>query len=216
MNSHITTFFSENVPQFTQALDQIDRRVGPTEEPSSDSILDEVTQCVNESLRVPRAGIAVGRRRSASAERCPARYRLAILPWMGKSWIFQRSFTKPRGYPGDYQLLTAIYDGVAKSTGFGGYVDRFLLNLTLGRAVPARMWDARRFLMEEIARRRGRVAILNVACGCCREYCGGFETSPERTTIITAVDNDQEALDYAKAETAASLAQRHRGQLCPL
>ena len=99
-----------------------------------------------------------------------------------KSWIFDRSFTKPRGYPGDYQLLTAIYEGVAKSIGFGGYVDRYLLNLTLGRAVPARMWDARRFLMEEISRRRGRVAILNVACGCCREYRGGFETSPERTT----------------------------------
>src|SRR4029078_10622503 len=85
-------------------------------------------------------------------------------------------------------------------------VDRFLLNLTLGRAVPARMWDARRFLMDEISRRHGRVAILNVACGCCREYRGGFETSPERTTSITAVDNDQEALDYAKAEVAASLA----------
>jgi SAM-dependent methyltransferase len=207
MNSHINQFFSDHVPRFSQALDEIDRRVDPQEEPLSDSILDDLTQCVNDSLQACRE------LESQLTEEDPlvikdaqVRYRQAILPWMGKSWIFERSFTKPRGYPGDYQLLTAIYDGVAKSRGFGGYVDRFLLNLTLGRAVPARMWDARRFLMDEISRRHGRVAILNVACGCCREYRGGFETSPERTTSITAVDNDQEALDYAKAEVAASLA----------
>jgi SAM-dependent methyltransferase len=172
----------------------------------SDSILDEVTLCVNDSLRACRElEVQLADEEPLVLKEVQARYRRAILPWMGKSWIFERSFTKPRGYPGDYQLLSAIYEGVAKSIGFGGYVDRYLLNLTLGRAVPARMWDARRFLMKEIASRRGRVAILNVACGCCREYRGGFETSPERTTTITAVDNDQEALDCAQAETATSL-----------
>jgi extracellular factor (EF) 3-hydroxypalmitic acid methyl ester biosynthesis protein len=206
MNSHIAQFFADHVPKFTQELDQIDRKVDPAEQPLSESILDELTACVNDSLQVCRELEAqLSDEDPLVMKDAQARYREAILPWMGKSWIFHRSFTKPRGYPGDYQLLTAIYEGVAKSNGFGGYVDRFLLNLTLGRAVPARMWDARRFLMEEISRRRGRVAILNVACGCCREYRGGFETSPERTTTLTAVDNDQEALDYAKSEVSASL-----------
>ena len=37
MNSLINQFFSDHVPRFSQALDEIDRRVDPQEEPLSDS-----------------------------------------------------------------------------------------------------------------------------------------------------------------------------------
>ncbi len=137
MNSHIARFFAEHVPKFTQELDQIDRKVDPAEEPLLESILDELTTCVNDSLRVCRElEVQLSEEDPLVMKEVQARYREALLPWMGKSWIFHRSFTKPRGYPGDYQLLTAIYEGVAKSNGFGGYVDRFLLNLTLGAPFP--------------------------------------------------------------------------------
>jgi hypothetical protein len=110
-----------------------------------------------------------------------------------------RAKTKPRGYPGDYELLAAIYDGVPKSRGIGGYVDLYFLNSILGRAVPARLQAARRFLVEELARRRGDVSILNVACGPCREYVGGLGGHDHCTIRVTCIDNDREALDYVEA-----------------
>jgi extracellular factor (EF) 3-hydroxypalmitic acid methyl ester biosynthesis protein len=80
------------------------------------------------------------------------------------------------------------------------------LNTTLGRAVPARMWEARRFLMEELGRRHGQVAVMDVACGGCREYLGGFESSPDRQATFTCIDNDPETLEFAKTQTEPALA----------
>ncbi len=206
MQPAIQRFLSEYLPTFTQALDQFEQQLDPQAEPFDDSVLDEITRCINNSLKVCRQlETELDGQEPMELKEAQSRYRKALAPWMSKSWIWNRSTTKPRGYPGDYQLLTAIYDGLPKSTGFGGYVDRYLLNFTLGRAVVARMWSARRFLMDELQRRRGRVAILNVASGACREYMGGFELSADREVTIACVDNDSEALEFAQAQTAAAL-----------
>src|SRR4029077_9108475 len=83
---------------------------------------------------------------------------------------------------------------------------RYFLNTTLGRAVPARMWAVRRFLMEELSSRRGKVALMNVACGSCPEFLGGFEPNAARETTFTCIDNDPETLDFAKSESESALA----------
>src|SRR5205814_1854847 len=106
-----------------------------------------------------------------------ARFREMIWPWFEKSWFMSRALSKPRGYPGDYELLTAIYDDETKSTGIGAYLDRYFLNTTLARAVVARMQSVQEFLLDELARRRGDVTILNVASGACREYTKNFHPS---------------------------------------
>ncbi|HEY2828168.1 MAG TPA: class I SAM-dependent methyltransferase [Pirellulales bacterium] len=206
MNPKVAEFLSDYLPSFRQKLEALERRVHPEAPPDSDQFLEELTQTINDSLHVC-AGVedAVRDEDPSVLKDLQQRYRDAMWPVVNKSWVMTRSITKPRGYPGDYQLLTAIYDGVPKSTGFGGYVDRFLLSLTLGRAVCARMWAARRFLMTELARRKGQVAILNVASGACREYLGGFEPSTEREVTLTCVDADQEALDFAQSQTEGVL-----------
>ena len=107
-------------------------------------------------------------------------FREATAPWCGQSWIIHRARSKPRGFPGDYQMLSAIYDGIPVSRGLGGYLDRICLKMTLGRAVDARMRDARRFLQNELADREGEVSILDVASGPCREYRGGLQVNGPR------------------------------------
>ncbi|HTQ40886.1 MAG TPA: class I SAM-dependent methyltransferase [Pirellulales bacterium] len=206
MDSKIGAFFSDHVSQFTQELEAFDRQIDSEALPHSDQIVEDLTNCINRSLAV----CAEFEKQFSTEDPLllkdvQRRYREAIWPWFGKSWCMQRALTKPRGYPGDAVLLTAIYDGVAKSRGLGGYLDRYFLNTTLGRAVPARMWEARRFLMEELERRRGRVDVMNVACGSCREYLGGFEPSVERETTFTCIDNDPETLEFAKSKTQVAL-----------
>jgi extracellular factor (EF) 3-hydroxypalmitic acid methyl ester biosynthesis protein len=199
-------FLSDYLPAFRQKLELLERRVHPEAPPDSDQFLEELTQTINDSLHVcTELEDTLRGEDPAVVKDLQKQYREAIWPVVNKSWVMDRSITKPRGYPGDYQLLTAIYDGVPKSTGFGGYLDRFLLNLTLGRAVCARMWAARRFLMNELARRQGQIAILNVASGACREYLGGFEPSNQREVTLTCVDADQEALDFAQSQTDGPL-----------
>jgi extracellular factor (EF) 3-hydroxypalmitic acid methyl ester biosynthesis protein len=206
MKSEVADFFSEHVPQLVEALEQIRSRIPADAPPDCDDLLDELTTCMNGSLHACAAlEMQLQDSDPVALKDLQARYRAAIAPVLNDSWVFNRSFTKPRGYPGDYQLLTAIYNGVPKSLGFGGYFDRYLLNFTLARAVVARMWSARRFLMDELARRRGRVAILNVASGACREYLGGFEPATDREAQITCVDNDQEALDFAQSQVTSPL-----------
>jgi extracellular factor (EF) 3-hydroxypalmitic acid methyl ester biosynthesis protein len=206
MDPRIADFFSAHVPKFTQQLEAFDREIDPESLPHSDHIIEELTNCINSSLAV-----CADLERQLETEDplvlkdVQRRYREAIWPWFGKSWCMQRALTKPRGYPGDAMLLTVIYEGVAKSSGLGGYLDRYFLNTTLGRAVPARMWEARRFLMDELGHRRGRVHVMDVACGGCREYLGGFEPSAERETSFTCIDNDPETLEFAKAQTQAAL-----------
>ena len=117
-------------------------------------------------------------------------YREAIWPWFGKSWFMQRALDKPRGYPGDYQMLTAIYNDVPKAKGLGGYLDRFWLNLTLAKAVFGRMLSLRKFLNEEFATRHGKIAVLDVACGACREFTEDFSIPSENVVALTCVDND--------------------------
>ena len=62
--------------------------------------------------------------------------------------LTERSYFKPRGYPGDYATLVGIYDNVPKTRGFGGYFDLYFLNTVLARGVRERMLGARQFLHE--------------------------------------------------------------------
>ncbi len=206
MDSAINRFFAEHVPRFTQALEEFDRHIDRQAEPTSDALVEELTHSINASLAdcaALEAELVKGE--PQILKEVQARYREAIWPWFGQSWFMNHALSKPRGYPGDYQMLTSIYDGATKSRGLGGYLDRFFLNTSLGRAVPARLRLARQFLVEELNRRHGDVAVLNVACGPCREYASGLPARNGKTTI-TLVDNDPLALDYVQANVAPVLA----------
>ena len=209
MKALIERFFAGHVERFTRTLDDFDRHIGPSAQPvgPSDIVVNELTHCINASLAV-----CSWLEKELAAEdpkvlkEVQVRYRATISPWFGKSWFMRRALEKPRGYPGDYELLDAIYDGRLRSRGLGAYLDRYFLNTTLGQAVPARMRALRGFLVDEIARRNGNLAILNVACGSCREFTEEFEFNREGEIQITCLDNDLEALDYARTRVAHGVA----------
>lgn len=206
MNAAINRFFAEQVPRFTQALEEFDRHIDRQAEPESDALVAELTHSISASLDDCLALESQLAGEPQLLKETQIRYREAIWPWFGQSWFMNHALSKPRGYPGDYQMLNAIYDGVTRSRGLGGYLDRYFLNTSLGRAVPARLRLARKFLLEELDRRQGDVAVLNVACGPCREYLAGLPARAGQTTI-TLVDNDALALDYVQANISPILAQ---------
>ncbi len=195
----IEGFFARDVMAFTRALAELDSQIAPDAEARADDRFRSLTQAIRLSLDAcRRIESEMGHDRARILE-TQKRFQQVISPWFDRSWFMHRAKTKPRGYPGDYELLAAIYDGAPKSRGLGGYLDLYFLNTELGRAVPARLKAAKNFLIEEIARRRGDVSILNVACGPCREYEGGIADRQRSSVHVTCIDNDQQALDYVRA-----------------
>lgn len=205
MQSQIERFFSTHVAGLRRDLAGFEQRLDADETPFNDQALAELARCITDSLDVCAQLERQLMGEPELLKGVQARYREAIWPWFGKSWFIQRSFTKPRGYPGDYELLQSIYDRKPKSQGFGGYLDRYILDSTLGRAVVARLRAAREFLTSEVASRGGNARILNVACGPGREYVGGFLDSVAGDVEITCVDNDTAALDFVQTHVAPNL-----------
>jgi extracellular factor (EF) 3-hydroxypalmitic acid methyl ester biosynthesis protein len=205
MQSLINAFFEQHVAKFVQWLQQIESQVAAHDKPTVDEVADELTQRIHTILA--ECG-RLERRLSDSdtLKQVQARFRAAIWPWFGQSWFMERALTKPRGYPGDHEMLTAIYNGHVRSSGLGGYLDRYFLNTTLAHAVRGRMRALRRFLLAELNGREGDVNVLNVACGPCREYTDSFAPTNHRQIRLTCVDNDTQALDFVATTVAPHIA----------
>src|SRR3954454_5757934 len=150
MQKIIDSFFGEQVPQFIQSLERLRHQAESADRATHERLTIELTQAINRSLEqcadlehklddYPKLLKAV-----------QIRYRETIWPWFGSSWFMCRALNKPRGYPGDFELLTAIYNGEVKSPGLGACLDRYFLQTTLARAVVARMQSVRTFLLDEL------------------------------------------------------------------
>jgi SAM-dependent methyltransferase len=208
MQSEIDRFFAQDVQSLVRSMEDLDARIPANALPIHDDLLEELTAAINASLaacaRLESRFLETGNSPAALKE-VQARYREAIWPLISKSWCMNRSIAKPRGYPGDYQLLTVIYNRKPVSTGLGGYLDRYWQNLTLARAVVGRMLALRGFLVEELPRRQGKTSVLNVACGACREYTDEFHMPADSVVALTCLDNDEEALNYVRSEVAPAM-----------
>ncbi|MBI1900441.1 MAG: class I SAM-dependent methyltransferase [Planctomycetia bacterium] len=205
MTTMIERFFAEDVRRFTDTLADLDRRIGPSAQPRQDELLKELTLALVEVLEACRNLESRLDNQTALVKEAQFRFREAIAPWFSRSWFIHRALVKPRGYAGDSDLLAAIYDGVPKSVGIGGYLDLYFFSTKLGRAVPARLAATRQFLLEELSRRSGKVSILNVASGPCREYAGGFPGAENCEIHLTCVDIDPQALEFVQQHVGPGL-----------
>jgi extracellular factor (EF) 3-hydroxypalmitic acid methyl ester biosynthesis protein len=114
----------------------------------------------------------------------------------GASW--RRSYEKPLGYPGDYQVMNHVYDwGYEGDTLF----DKLSHHLALQTAecVATRMVMVRRVIAETVAAAgTGPARITSLGCGSAREVSDylQLQTLP-RQARFTLVDQDHGALSYA-------------------
>lgn len=194
--------FRQDVEEFKSALAAIEAQVDPHADPDSDEILEQLTAAIHRS----REACQAAEREMTPEEIKPAqeRFREEIAPWFDQSWFMQRAKAKPRGYPGDYETLTGIYEELPKSKGFGGYLDRYFLKSDLARAVRGRLDGIQKFLIRETLNRAERVSILDVASGPGREYAVGF-LSAKPGISLKCVDTDDQALEYLRTHIDPNL-----------
>lgn len=113
---------------------------------------------------------------------------------------WKRSYTKPMGYPGDFRIMTAVYDHAPQ--GADTY-QRFLyvLGLLTGWPIATRM----EYLVQAIcglrqgAPERTHFHVMSIGAGPARELRNFFAQTPDRPEgySITLVDPEVEALNYA-------------------
>lgn len=196
--------FQQSLEEFIHVLAGLEERTRGVEQPAVDGQLFELTAAIRQ-MSAACLRLEDYLRNPAAIKEAQRRFQERIGPWFDTSWFMQRAKAKPRGYPGDYELLTALYEGQPKSSGLGGYLDLYFIRSELGRAVPARMKATREYLSAQLREREGDVRILNVASGPCREFFTGLEMRNPEQVSVWCVDNDQAALDFVRgqAETFA-------------
>ncbi|MBX3439524.1 MAG: class I SAM-dependent methyltransferase [Planctomycetaceae bacterium] len=201
MNAEVERFFEQDVAALIEEFRTLESEVDREAVPGPGDTLDRLTQAITRTLDACAAVEALLGEDSPQLKEVQERFRDAIRPWFDQSWFMERARSKPRGYPGDYVLLSAIYDNVPKSRGLGGLLDLYFLDQTLAHGVRTRLAGVRRFLTKEVLRRHSALSILNVACGPAREYAEGF-ASEGHPVHLTCVDMDEQALAFVQDNVA--------------
>jgi SAM-dependent methyltransferase len=138
-----------------------------------------------------------------------------LMPLLYDGPLHRRSYEKPRGYAGDYQIMLMCF---AKSLLGNSLWSKFLHNVALHypmvRTVPSREANMRRAI-HGAASQPGDRRIFALACGPAVEV-GRFLDEVETldgTKTFFLVDQDEEALAYCHDSLNRKLVDRHKGQL---
>lgn len=198
------TFFEVDVPRFIESLLDLEAKIALVDVPRRDSLYEALLEAMSRIRSACRRLEANLLDRPEELAAARSRFRRAIAPWMDQSPLMRHAKRKPSGYPGDFQMLRAIYGRTPLSHGFGGYVDLFFQDTELGRAVPARMESLRRFLRDEVLSRPSGQRVLNIACGPCREFAEGSPWGTQRRDLVVCVDFDATALEFSQEAVNAS------------
>lgn len=119
-----------------------------------------------------------------------------------KSSYGSRSYFKPRGYAGDYEMMNNVYYNELRGKNlFSKCVQRFFTDSSAGKAVKNRAAYLNNKI-EEVCKRVENPKILGVASGPAREIQKLFLEKPELASKceIHLLDQDDEALKFSQRE----------------
>jgi extracellular factor (EF) 3-hydroxypalmitic acid methyl ester biosynthesis protein len=118
-----------------------------------------------------------------------------------KSLLIKRAFDKPRGYPGDFQMIESFYNNKPVSEGIGKCGDKYLLSDNYVSVVRKRKDSMNEILGDFIKNSKSSsIKILNIGCGSSREIRELIENGlrSDKKVVFTLVDQDNDALDFSR------------------
>jgi extracellular factor (EF) 3-hydroxypalmitic acid methyl ester biosynthesis protein len=129
-------------------------------------------------------------------------YREAF-PYLMMSALFQRSYTKPRGYAGDFETIEMIYRAEPRGAGpVGRMIDAWNLATDTSEAVRSRRARIVADVKALVAARGAAepLRITSMAVGSGREVLDLFEALPEARMQVTGIDLDAGAIAFCAEE----------------
>jgi hypothetical protein len=124
---------------------------------------------------------------------------VVLTPELRAGAIWDRSYAKPLGYPGDFGIMNQVYDW--ERAGVDAYAMLLhRIGLEVAECIKTRMELVRSEIGNVVMSANGRAArIMSLGCGSAREvetWLARSRTTPPRAEF-TLIDQEQLALDYA-------------------
>lgn len=135
-------------------------------------------------------------------------FRMKTDPLLSKSYLVYHIRTWPRGYQGDYKALESAYKNSPVSSGIGYYIDRYMLAHPLRSAVANRIKMLEEMLRDDINKRK-HPAVLNIACGSCRELMGLAPDILDANAHVVCIDSDNDSLFFSQERLSYTGALSH-------
>lgn len=133
----------------------------------------------------------------------------AAARWLEAGWLEHRARYKPRGYAGDYELLTRFWRKTCTAEPLGAALDRVFQSQAAVEAVRARIAQSAAALADHcLARERENYRIVSIGSGPAIELVELARVLPaerRRRLQITLLDLDADALHQARADLARYL-----------
>ncbi len=137
---------------------------------------------------------------------------LVLTPELMGGKIWRRSYEKPLGYPGDFQIMNQVYAWQREGANL---FDQLLhrLGLEVAECIATRMVMMRQSIGELCARRGDRIAhVANIGCGPAREVVDFLQMRDLPSPVhFTLLDQDHAALSQAYQQTYSEVI-RHKGR----
>lgn len=137
---------------------------------------------------------------------------VVLTPEMSLGAIWNRSYSKPLGYPGDFEVMNQVYDGNRR----GETVYQMLLHrigLEVADCIRTRMEVVRDRIADLVAAKgEGRpIRIASLGSGPAREVEQFLASGRQKSSTVefTLIDQEQAALKYALEKTYPLLATRN-------
>jgi hypothetical protein len=201
VKKEINKFFLKEVNRYRISLIELEEKISKGSL-SPNQIQRQVFQLTDEIVeKGSRCQNKIGNR--LLEKKLRDQFREFVGAWVYQSRILKRAMEKPRGYPGDYQMLEFIYDQQSCSKGIGYYFDHYLIENSYAAAVRTRK-DKMIELSKKVITEApcSIINILNLGCGACRDLRELFPLVAEvdrKRLRVSCVDQDEEAIEYSKA-----------------
>jgi len=125
-----------------------------------------------------------------------------LTPLLLDAPIWRQAYLKPRGYPGDFELMNLMYEEAVRGS---SVFARVMHQLGREERLAATVRDRKEFLVRELEtelgrhdRQRGDLRIANIGAGPARELEDFLlRVNLESRLVVTLIDQDQAALEYA-------------------
>ena len=197
-------FFENEMKEYILTLKKLIERMNEKKEKLDSEIIKELKQ-LNDNLFKKIEGISLLIEDKRNRKQLREAFRSVVGQWFYLSEYFRKSFDKPRGYPGDFEMMGFIYSCTAVSDDIvGKYFDEYYMDSPYAQAVRNRK-DKMVDILSNIFSQHVDTSdfdVFNIACGSCRElrelFEGSFDISSRLN--ITCFDHDQEALEFSRSE----------------
>lgn len=126
-------------------------------------------------------------------------------PFLLLSPFVKRAYSKPLGYPGDYEMMRMLYeDHDQGETLFARLINRYCSQLSVARSVMGRvpyMLGKTNRILGRASGNRETVSIMSIGSGPAKEVQELIRSNPKGDRChLTMIDTEWEALQYCRAK----------------